>query len=531
MNRFATRVVLLFALVATVPVALTALVWIGVTYWDTDPEAGEIDMAKRELRALGEQRKRAVDRLCRDDLATDRLLDDRSAEARPELDYDRLFRGSMEAAGFQALWVLDGLSGEVLATGHPHRVLGEDGATLARHSRDAGDRDFVVTLGDQEHQSFLVRACSMARGGARVTIVGGHRLSELRRMAPERLVIADAAGSRDEVVAELADAQGESRAVVLWRPKLDRRGPPLLLWVASVAVLSLGLALMFGGHLNRWLQASVDELTEAAARVGKGDFSTTVRDRPNAAFPATATAFNRMTRDLKDARERLRQTERIAAWQEIAKSLAHELKNPLSPIRLSIETLRKAHARSHDDFDALFEDSTKTMLQEVERLRAIVDEFSRFARLPTPKLEDADLREVVSQAACLHAEGEAPVAATLPATPLDARVDPDQITQVLHNLLQNARDAAREAHPDGGAEVRLTLDATADTAYIHVEDNGPGIPADQTGAIFNPYYTRKEGGTGLGLAITQRIVTEHGGRIDVDSKPGKTKFIVVLPRR
>jgi nitrogen fixation/metabolism regulation signal transduction histidine kinase len=298
-----------------------------------------------------------------------------------------------------------------------------------------------------------------------------------------------------------------------------------------VAVLALGLALMFGGYLNRWLQASVDELTEAATRVGRGDFTTTVRDRPNAAFPATATAFNRMTRDLRDARERLRQTERIAAWQDIAKSLAHELKNPLSPIRLSIETLRKAHERSHDDFDALFEDSTKTILQEVERLRSIVDEFSRFARLPAPKLERTDLREVVAQAASLHAKGEAPVTAALPGSPVDANVDADQITQVLHNLLQNARDAARDAHPGGGARVRLELEASADTVYIRVEDNGAGIPADQTGAIFEPYYTRKEGGTGLGLAITQRIVSEHGGRIDVDSERGRTTFTVVLPRR
>ncbi len=350
-------------------------------------------------------------------------------------------------------------------------------------------------------------------------------------MAPDELVIADAAGAHDEVVAELVDATGEVRGAVVWRPTFDRRGPPLLLWVASVAVLALGLALMFGGYLNRWLQASVDELTEAATRVGQGDFSTTLRDRPNAAFPATATAFNRMTRDLRDARERLRQTERVAAWQEIAKSLAHELKNPLSPIRLSIETLRKAHERSHEDFDALFEESTKTILQEVERLRAIVDEFSRFARLPAPKLARSDLREVVAQAASLHAEGDAPVTAALPGAPVDARVDADQLTQVLHNLLQNARDAAREAHPDGGAAVRLSLEASSDTAIIRVEDNGLGIPADQTDAVFEPYYTRKEGGTGLGLAITQRIVTEHGGRIEVASRPGKTTFTVVLPRR
>jgi nitrogen fixation/metabolism regulation signal transduction histidine kinase len=343
-------------------------------------------------------------------------------------------------------------------------------------------------------------------------------------------VITDEAGKRDEVVTELMDAEGAAQGVMVWRPTLDRRGPPLLLWIACVAVLALGLALIFGGYLNRWLQSSVDELTEAATKVGRGDFDTTLRDGPGGAFPATATAFNRMTRDLRDAREQLRQTERIAAWQEIARSLAHELKNPLSPIRLSIETLRKARERSHEEFDSLFDESTKTVLQEVERLRNIVDEFSRFARLPAPRRERADLREVVAQAASLHASGEAQVKPDLPRSPVTAFVDADQITQVLHNLLQNARDAAQEAHPAGGGEVRLSLQEQAGTVYIRVEDNGAGIPSDQAEAIFEPYYTRKEGGTGLGLAITQRIVTEHGGRIDVESRAGRTVFTVVLPQ-
>ncbi|MBW1874595.1 MAG: HAMP domain-containing protein [Deltaproteobacteria bacterium] len=529
MNRFSTRIVVLFALVATFPVALTGIVWLGVSHWGAGTGTAEAEMARTQLRELDAQRKAAVSRLCRDDLAVDTLLDERARERPSELDYDRLFRGSMQAAGLQALWVLDSLSGEVIATGHRHKVLGNEGAQLTRQARSAGDRAYVVTLGDQEHQRFLVRSCSIARGGAHVTLIAGHRFSDLRRLDPRQLVITGEASKRDEVVMELVDAEGVPRGAVVWRPRFDRRGPPLLLWIACVAVLALGLALMFGGYLNRWLQSSVDELTAAATRVGRGDFDTTLRDGPRGAFPATATAFNRMTRDLRDAREQLRQTERIAAWQDIAKSLAHELKNPLSPIRLSIETLRKARERSHDDFDTLFDESTKTILQEVERLRNIVDEFSRFARLPAPKLETTDLREVVKQTASLHAKGDAPVTANLPGEPVEAFVDADQITQVLHNLVQNARDAAREAHPAGGGTVGLALQKKAGTITIRVEDNGAGIPADQAEAIFEPYYTRKEGGTGLGLAITQRIVTEHGGRIDVESRAGRTVFTVVLP--
>ena len=529
MTPFATRAVVLFALAATIPVALTALVWLGVSATGADATTREADLARSRIEELGAQRERAVTRLCRDDLAIDALLEQRAAATPPELDYPRLFRGTMEAAGLDALWIIDSTTAEVVATGHRTRIVGRDGSELSRRAREAGDRDFALLLGSQEHQRFVVRACSIARGGARLTVLGGHRISTLRSLDSNQIVVSGEARADDVILSSLIDSGEVPQGVVVWRSRLDRRAPPLLLWVACVVVLSIGLALLFGGYLNRWLQTSVDELTAAATRVGRGDFETTVRDGPKGAFPATATAFNRMTRDLRDARAQLRETERVAAWQEIAKSLAHELKNPLSPIRLSIETLRKAHARSHEEFDALFDESTKTILQEVERLRHIVDEFSRFARLPSPKLRKTDLRDAISQAASLHGEGSTPVTVHLPERPIEMFVDPDQMTQVVHNLLQNARDAASEAHPGGGGHVTLELERRAGTVYIRVEDNGLGIAPERAEEIFEPYYTRKEGGTGLGLAISQRIVAEHGGRIDLESRPGRTVFAVVLP--
>jgi signal transduction histidine kinase len=530
MTPFASRAVLLFALASTIPVILTAVVWLAVSGWGGGATTSEARLASRRVEELDVQRATAVARLCRDDLAVDVLLRQRASEAPPELDYARLFRGVMEAAGLDALWLIDTMSGEVAARGHRERVVGRDGSEIARRAREAGEQSFALFMGSQAHQRFVVRSCSISRDGSHLTIVGGHRISTLRAVDADQIVVTGTPRGEDEVLTRLIDSDGVTQGVLVWRSRLDRRAPPLLLWIACVLVLAVGLALLFGGYLNRWLQSSVDELTAAATRVGRGDFDTTLRDDSGGAFPATATALNRMTRDLRDARAQLRQTERVAAWQEIAKSLAHELKNPLSPIRLSIETLRKAHGRSHEDFDALFDESTRTILQEVDRLRNIIDEFSRFARLPAPKLRRTDLRETVSQAAALHAEGEAPVQVTLPATPVEAMVDPDQITQVLHNLLRNARDAASEAHPSGGAAVSMRLEEAQSTALIHVEDNGAGILADQADVIFDPYYTRKEGGTGLGLAITQRIVTEHGGRIDVESRAGKTVFTVALPR-
>ena len=142
MNRFGARIVILFAIVASFPVALTALVWLGVSQWGAAEASTEAEMARVQLRQLDTQRTAAIRRLCRDDLAVDTLLDERAREALPSLDYDRLFRGSMDAAGLQALWVLDSLSGEVLASGHRDRILGNEGAELTRQARSARERPF-----------------------------------------------------------------------------------------------------------------------------------------------------------------------------------------------------------------------------------------------------------------------------------------------------------------------------------------------------------------------------------------------------
>lgn len=523
MTPFAARTTFLFGLAATIPVALIVIVWFVVVGFGRESTTAEASLAGRSLEHMEARRSAAVQSACRDDLVVDQLLAERADMAKSQLDYDRLFGASMAASGFDALWAVDPGNGEIVARGHRQRLLA-DGSELSQRAREAGSRTFLFDPGIGGDGRLLLRACAIERGGARLYVVGGHRLSTLRSLDSEQIFVTESMREGDRVLADLLDSQGSEAGMLVWRSNVDRRGPPLLLWLAAALALALGLALLFGGYLNRWLQASADQLAEAATRVGRGDFDTTLRDDASGAFPATATAFNRMTRDLRDARAELRQTARVAAWQDIAKSLAHELKNPLSPIRLSIETLRKAHARSRDDFDALFDSSTRTILEEVERLRRIVDEFSRFARLPAPRLRATDLGATIEQASLLHREGPVALEVRRPEGEVRIAIDPEQIIQVLHNVLQNAIDAASSAHPKGGGQVFVALEEAKGRVYVHVEDNGEGIPADEAGAVFDPYYSRKEGGTGLGLAISERIMREHGGRIRVQSIPGRTRF-------
>ena len=527
MSGFPVRVALLFALFAVTPVALGALVWIGLGQQSNDVDAEAIELARRYLQTLDAQRASAVERLCFDNLAIDALLESQRAGTDVDLDFQRLFGAAMRGSGLQVLWIVDSNTGQMLARGHPWDVFGDEGAALLRQTRQALSRPVLLNLGSEQA---LVRACMIERTGASITVVGGHHLDEIRGLAPEQIVYSQEANARRLVLDELLDAEGNRAGVLFWRPRIDPRPPPLALWLGAIAALAVGLGFALGNYIRRGLLDSLDELTRAANRVGAGDLETTVDDRGSRAFRATTTAFNRMTHELRVARRELRQTERVAAWQEIAKRLAHELKNPLSPIRLSIETLRRARARSVPDFDDLFEESTVTVLQEVDRLQEIVDQFARFARLPDPKLRSADLVGVVSQAMSLYAETDVLTALELPETPIEARVDPEQITQVLHNLVQNAVGAAKEAHPTGGARVAVEIRVRGDRAVISVDDNGKGIPPEQISQIFEPYFTTKETGTGLGLAISQRIVGEHGGHIEVESTPGRTKFSVVLPR-
>ncbi len=246
---------------------------------------------------------------------------------------------------------------------------------------------------------------------------------------------------------------------------------------------------------------------------------------------AVASAFNFMMEDLRTSKERLVIAERIAAWQEIARRLAHEIKNPLTPIQMAMDTLRKTWRKKHPSFDEILEESTTTVLQEADRLKHIVTEFSDFARMPKPEFQRVDLNEVIRSALTLY-QGAAPIKTTLGTVPqLDA--DKNQLNQVVLNLVENARDAIGK-RSDGRISVSTKLGDAGDRALLTVEDNGPGVPTELKDKVFAPYFTTKHarGGTGLGLAIVHRIVSDHGGRIVIGDNPGGgAKFVIELPLR
>ncbi|HEU4786606.1 MAG TPA: ATP-binding protein, partial [Gemmatimonadaceae bacterium] len=230
--------------------------------------------------------------------------------------------------------------------------------------------------------------------------------------------------------------------------------------------------------------------------------------------------------------------QRVAAWRDVARRLAHEIKNPLTPIQLCAERMRRHFMGAPPNARALAEECTTTIISEVESLKALVDEFAQFARMPAPKVVPTSLHQLLDETLALY-EGlfravriERAYAAELP----NVRLDAEQIKRVVINLVDNAVEAIgsmpADRAPEGGGIVVVATEHDPKNGVVRltIADNGPGISAGDREKLFMPYYSTKRRGSGLGLAIVRRIIVEHGGSIEVaDNDPRGTKFTIELP--
>ncbi len=221
--------------------------------------------------------------------------------------------------------------------------------------------------------------------------------------------------------------------------------------------------------------------------------------------------------------------QKVAAWREVARRLAHEIKNPLTPIQLCAERLRRHFSSAPSPARELVDECTSTIVGEVDSLKALVDEFSQFARMPAPRAAPADLHALLNDALALYqgllgdVRFERRFAEDLP----KVRVDGEQIRRVIINLVDNAIEAMNRS---GAITIETQHDEAAGMVRLMVADNGPGISPDEREKLFMPYYSTKRRGSGLGLAIVRRIVAEHGGTIEAgENQPRGTKFTIELP--
>ena len=306
--------------------------------------------------------------------------------------------------------------------------------------------------------------------------------------------------------------------------------------IRSAALLSGGAGVLLAILLSGWAAARVtrpmEELARAARNVASGQWNTQVAVTSSDEIGELAESFNRMTRELLAQKEHLVQAERVAAWRELARRLAHELKNPLFPLQLTVENLLRARQQSPQQFEEIFQESSSTLLAEIANLKAIISRFSEFSRMPQPQFQQIQLNDVVQNVARLFqaqltSPERVPIECKLElAEPMDSiAADPHLLHRALSNLVLNAMDAM----PQGGSLTMLTRQ-DGNLSYVEVSDTGTGLTPEECSHLFTPYYTSKPHGTGLGLAIAQSVVSDHGGRINVHSEPGRgTTFVIELP--
>jgi two-component system, NtrC family, sensor kinase len=275
----------------------------------------------------------------------------------------------------------------------------------------------------------------------------------------------------------------------------------------------------------------LSRLAETAKQIARGDYKERADETSPDEVGALGREFNAMAAALDEREQRLVRSERLAAVGKIAAQITHEVRNPLSSIGLNAEMLEE-EVGALEGPPAQVEEArqlVRAIVKEVDRLTEITEQYLRFARLPRPKLEREDLRQIVaSLCAFLRQEMDGRGVTVEVEAPADlplVAADEHQLRQALLNLLRNAVEAMA-----GGGRLLLAMSSDAKLVTLRIRDSGQGIAAEHLAKVFDPFFSTKEHGTGLGLALTQQIVVEHGGSIDVESTPGQgTTFTVRLP--
>ncbi len=291
------------------------------------------------------------------------------------------------------------------------------------------------------------------------------------------------------------------------------------------------LSIMISFILSEEIIRPIVNLEEATRRVAEGDFSFRILSRSGDELSLLVSSFNGMVSELERSRLKIMQTEKITAWQEIAQQLAHEIKNPLTPIKLSAQRILRKYQNAPDELGDVLEPGVQSIIREVDSLNHLLQEFRDFARLPNPQRDLVNLRELVGEVAAAY-EHSAPDL-TIQTDGIDENMmvnaDPKQLKQVFGNLFKNAMEAMDRK---GQVFVRADLVKKGNSNYsrIQVQDTGPGIHKDSYDKVFNPYFTTKRDGTGLGLSIVERIVFDHKGQIWFETQQGVgTTFFIDIP--
>ncbi len=422
-----------------------------------------------------------------------------------------LLRNMISAEKQEALSIASGLSSGVLTEA-------PEGWELVRISRDS-----AFALIPERSRGDLVK--SLESGGAVSFQVGGYvyGISPPSREKSEFLTVYRDLDDLLENAAEIASTLTGYRRLTSMESDLSR----LIGLISLVGGMVLLLAAIFAAAaFARSVTKPIGKLVEGTREVANDNLDYRIEPGPKDEIGELVNSFNIMAEDLKSGREKLLRAERIAAWRDVARAIAHEIKNPLTPIQLSLKRLRK-RLEGIGVQDKGADESFDIINRQLDALRDMASEFSNFARMPRPEFKPTHLNGVISEIISFYRSSETDISfvtdlgSGIPAI----QADPGQLGRVFGNIVKNSVDAM----PEGG-EISVETGLQGDYIEVEFRDNGPGIPEDVLRKVFDPYFTTKSRGTGLGLAIVQQIVESHGGGIHIESEAGKgTKVTLRFP--
>lgn len=302
------------------------------------------------------------------------------------------------------------------------------------------------------------------------------------------------------------------------------------MYLFGLSLFIIVISVFISLYLSKNITKPVLELSEAVQNVAGGNFDVSLYRDSEDELGILFKSFNRMVYELNRNRRIVYQKQRLEAWREMARQVVHEIKNPLTPIQLSAERIRKRYIENHPDIRNIILAGTETIVEEVGVLKNILSEFTEFARLPEMKPAKTDINSLIESCVNFFSSHEE----VMFHTDIDRRIpeiyiDKNLMKQTLNNLIQNAIDAVSNA---GNIYVTTMLISGegVDTARIIIRDDGIGIMERDKEKIFNPGFSTKSSGTGLGLAIVEKIIMEHRGEISCNSEYGKgTEFVIDLP--
>ncbi len=405
-----------------------------------------------------------------------------------------------------------------------HLVEGEDGLIIA--ARDRG-RPF-----DEKTERRLPVRRALGPEGTGPTLVATFAFDRRYEQGLEQ------AGDVREIYTQL-----EKERAKVYAPAYE----------AFAALLGITVVVTFvlGFFLARGITRRINRLGVAINSVAAGDFDVRVPVTGSDELTELARVFNRMLGEMQQSRARIEYLQRIGAWQEMAQRLAHEIKNPLTPIQLAVQECHRKYAGDDVRFRGLLDTTLEIVEEEVGTLRRLVGNFSAFARLPHAELTEASLRDFMKECseqlghlgAELTEEGsddilvahDVEVKWEVPTDEIPVAIDRQMLRRVLVNLVRNSVEAIRDARPAKEGEARghvvVRAEPAADGVALIVEDDGPGVPEATRDRIFDPYFTTKAEGTGLGLAIVKKLVVEHNGSITAgpSERLAGAAFVLSLP--